>query len=347
MIWAAAFRPETLGAGDGGDRLRDGARRLAALVSPALAQFLLAEAERRLGIALVDAGTARQSRLFNRLNAARQARWVNALDAAGFRFVCLKGFAAARTLYPDAALRSTGDLDLLVRRRDLAAVIDFLARHGFAFASGPQPRWGFISDASFVPFVGPDGENIDLHVHPDAYPAHRSLTTEQVFQAARRISATDAAFLAPAPEHVFALCATNAAKDKFGPFAAAKLIDAARLLAAEPGLDAAAVAGLAAAGGFAKPTRVFVALLAAMGAETRGISGVLGPPPRGISGREFRRLVASWQALFAVPDGPGAVLRRELLLSTEPRVGLHNTIARLAGLVRPRSGVPILEERRA
>jgi hypothetical protein len=285
--------------------------------------------------------------LWNRLNAARQARWVEALEAAGFSIVCLKGFAAARTLYPDAALRSTGDLDLLVRRRDLADVVAFLSHSGFAFASGPLPRWGFISDASFVPFVGLDGENIDLHVHPDAYPAHRSLSTERVFQAARRIEAADARFLAPSPEHAFALCATNAAKDKFGLFAAAKLIDAARLLAACPGLDAAAVAGLAESGGFAKPVRVFVALLAALGVDTGRLSDVFDTRLTGISGREFRRLVASWQTVFTVPEGRGTALRREILLSAEPRAGLHNAIARLVGLARPRNGVPVLEERRA
>jgi hypothetical protein len=347
MIWTAVFQPQTLGTDVDIDCLRAEAQRLAGVVSPALAKFLLEDAEKRLGTELIDAGIARKSRLLNRLNAARQARWVVELDVAGFSFVCLKGFASARTLYPDAALRSTGDLDLLVRRCDLAAVIDFLGRRGFAFASATLPRWGFISDASFVPFVGPDGENIDLHIHPDAYPAHRSLTTERVFQAARRIEATDARFLAPAPEHVFALCATNAAKDKFGPFAAAKLIDAVRLLAAHPTLDGAVVAELADSGGFAKPTQVFVALLAALGVESGRFPGFFGGPPRGISGREFRRLVASWQAVFALPEGRGTALRRELLLSTEPRVGLHNTIARLAGLVRPKSGVPILEQRRA
>jgi hypothetical protein len=68
---------------------------------------------------------------------------------------------------------------------------------------------------------------------------------------------------------------------------------------------------------------------------------------RGISERDFRRLVASWRAVFAIPEGRSTASRRELLPSTEPRVGLHTTIARLAGLVRPKSGMPILEERRA
>jgi hypothetical protein len=347
MIWGAVFQPQTLGEDTDCDRLRAEAQRLAGLVSPALAKFLLEEAERHIGIELIDDGIARKSRLLNRLNAARQARWVTELEAAGFSFVCLKGFAAARTFYPDAALRSTGDLDLLVRRRDLAAIVEFLSRRGFAFASGPLPRWGFISDASFAPFVGPDGENIDLHVHPDAYPAHRSLSTERLFQAARRIEAADARFFAPSPEHAFALCATNAAKDKFGPFAAAKLIDAVRLRAAFPGLDGVAIAELAESGGFAKPARVFVALLGALGVDTGGFSAVFAPRLKGISRREFGRLVASWQAVFALPEGRGTALRRELLLSTEPRTGLHNTIARLAGLARPKSGVPILEQRRA
>jgi hypothetical protein len=347
-IWRAVLAPqsEAVGAVADGEALREEARLLAGLVSPALAKFLIEGLEREIGTALIDDGMARKSRLLNRLNAARQARWVQELGEAGFSFVCLKGFATARTIYPDPALRSTGDLDLLIRRRDLAALVDFLSRRGFHFASAGLKRWGFISDASFVPFVGPDGENIDIHIHPDSYPAHLSLSTERVFAAAPRIEAADARFHAPAPEHTLALCITNAAKDKFGIFVAAKLIDAARLIAATPGLDWGEIERLAQDGHFAKPARVFLALLAELGLPSAAVPATLRRPPGGITAGEFRRLVASWQGLFARPEGRGAALRRELLLSTEPRVGLHNALVRLAGLARPRDGLPNLEERR-
>jgi Uncharacterised nucleotidyltransferase len=346
MIWASALAPNLAGERTDEATLRSEAQLLAALVSPALAKFLIEPVERRIGATLIDDGHARKSRLLNRLNAARQARWISEIADGGFAFLCLKGYAHARSIYPDAALRSTGDLDVLVRRRDLAGLVDFLERRGFTFASAGLPRWGFISDASFVPFVGPDGENIDLHIHPDAFPAHAALSTELAFARARRIAAEDGSFLAPSPEHALILCITNAAKDKFGPFAATKLVDAARLIETTPALDWDEVAWLARKGHFHKPALVFLALLVGLGFPADSVPARLRPEFHGITGREFRRLVASWRALFAERTGSAAVVRRELVLCTEPRVGLHNTLARLRGLVAPRSGIPRFKERR-
>jgi hypothetical protein len=345
MIWATVFAPD---AADGADEvsLRAEAQLLAALVSPALAKFLVEPAEQRGGMTLIDDGHARKSRLLNRLNAARQARWVNEITDGGFGFLCLKGYAHARTIYPDPALRSTGDLDLLVRQRDLAALVDFLQRRGFTFASAGLPRWGFISDASFAPFVGPDGENIDLHIHPDAFPAHIALSTELAFACARRVAAEDGGFLAPSPEHALILCITNAAKDKFGPFAATKLIDAARIIQATPALHWDEIEFLARKGHFHKPALIFLALLVSLGFPAGQMPPRLRPEFHGITGREFRRLVASWRALFAERTGTAGLLRRELILCTEPRVGLHNTLARLRGLISPQSGLPRFKERR-
>lgn len=148
------------------------------------------------------------------------------------------------------------------------------------------------------------------------------------------------------PEHALTLCITNAAKDKLGPFVALELVDAARLIRAHPALDWDEVTRLARDGRFLKPARVFLSLLAELGLPRALIPAILGRPPHGITGWEFRRLVASWQALLAERMGPAALLRRELFLCTEPRVGLHNAITRASGLVRPRSGVPRFKERR-
>jgi hypothetical protein len=60
---------------------------------------------------------------------------------------------------------------------------------------------------------------------------------------------------------------------------------------------------------------------------------------------EYRRLVASWRALFAERMGPPLSFG-EAILRTEPQVGLHNTLARLRGLVSPRGGIPRFNERR-
>ena len=52
-----------------------------------------------------------------------------------------------------------------------------------------RATWGFIFDASLLPLTSVDGaNNIDLHVHPDAWPLHLGLSTAAVFAAARTIA---------------------------------------------------------------------------------------------------------------------------------------------------------------
>jgi len=345
-LWPLVFDPDAAPLGSDAAALRPAAERLSALVSPALAKFLLAPYERHTGATLVAEDRANQSRLLNRLAAAHQARWVAEIAAADIEIVCLKGYANARLFYPDPDLRSTGDLDLLVRPADLGRLVALLEGRGFRFDTVPLPRWGFISDASFIPFVAPDGAcNIDIHVRPDSYPAHRSVTTELVFDGARRVAGRDGPFCAPAPEHALALAITNAAKDKFGPFAALKLIDAARLIRATPSLDWDAVEGLARRGHFLRPARVFISLLAALGFPASLLPAGLARPPIGVAGGEFARLVGAWRGLVAEAPRAGQVLRREIMLCTEPRVGLHNAWLRLRGLARPGRGVPSLAGR--
>ncbi len=323
------------------DALKAAAGRLAELIGPALAKHLLAPAEARLGIPLVDPARAETARLLNRMTAAVQARWAKVIAEAGIDFVCLKGFASARTLYPDPDLRSTGDLDLLVRGADRDRLVALLAAQGFAFDTAGLKRWGFISDASYVPFVSADGAcNLDIHIRPDSWPAHLSLATERVFAGARTVVVRDGSWRVPSPAHAFALCITNAAKDKFGPFAALKLVDAARLAAADPPPDWAEVAALAAAGLFSKPARVFICLLAALGLSAARLPAGLDGAPQGLAAGAFAGLVADWQAVRPERAGPVSVLWRELALCTEPEVGLHNAALRLRGLVRPAQGVP-------
>ncbi len=339
-LWPLILAPEAPLPADR-DGLQAAAGRLAELIGPALAKHLLVSAEARLGMTLIDPARAETARLLNRMTAAVQARWAAEIARADIPFVCLKGFAAARTLYPDPDLRSTGDLDLLVHSGDRDQLIAHLAAQGFRFAGTGLPRWGFISDASYVPFVSEDGTcNIDIHIRPDSWPAHLSLTTERVFAASRTATSRDGTWRVPSPEHAFALCITNAAKDKFGPFVALKLVDAMRIAAMSPPPDWRAVQALADEGRFAKPARVFVALLAALGMPASHLPAALAKPPGGIATAAFATLVADWRAVRPDRAGAGGVLWRELMLCTEPEVGLHNAGLRLRGLVRPASGVP-------
>lgn len=75
----------------------------------------------------------------------------------------LKGPAAAHLDYPDPALRSFGDIDLLVRSADFDRAVSALAAGGYR-RRFPEPRPGF--DRSFgkgVALWNPAGREVDLH----------------------------------------------------------------------------------------------------------------------------------------------------------------------------------------
>lgn len=75
----------------------------------------------------------------------------------------LKGPAAAHLDYPDPALRSFGDIDLLVRSTDFDPAVSELTGHGYR-RRFPEPRPGF--DRRFgkgVALWNPAGREVDLH----------------------------------------------------------------------------------------------------------------------------------------------------------------------------------------
>lgn len=306
--------------------------RLSDLASPVLTDALL-------GGGYFDETALTQSRLNNRFRLSAQRDCLRLIAAADIPSVVIKGFALAHMVYDDPEIRAVGDLDILVRREDRDRLVRHLSANGYLFEPLPRPPWGFISAASYAPFVSADGAcNLDVHIHPDCYPAYRSLTTDLVFANAITIEADGLTFQAACADHAFLLCATNIAKDKFGQFAARKIADAMRL-ASRHDIDTGRLERLAEAGGFAGPYRVFLRLLRDLGL---GADMVAMPADASLSyrAREYARMLAATERFY--PDEPGllATLRRELLLSTEPAVGLYNGLARVRGLFRRDDGVP-------
>jgi hypothetical protein len=323
------------------EAIRSWAGRLADLASPALAAHLLAPLDRHASKPLVPWEREQKARLYNRLVRHSQLHWLGALGAAGIRPVCLKGFAAAHRLYADAVARAIGDLDLLVHREDVPRAVRLLAAEGFRIERPRISPFGFISEASFLPLVSPDGTCVvDIHLEPDCYPAHRGLDAEALRARAVAFEAGGTTLLAPSDEHHLLLLATNAAKDKFGPEALRKVIDGLVLLRRRPLLDWDEVARIARKGGFARPLGAFLSLLSALGAPAEAIPPALvrrpGWPARG----ELMRIVAEHRALFPRAAGLWGKLRREALIGVEPRTLLHNNLKRLRGLVTPAGGVP-------
>jgi hypothetical protein len=318
----------------------EAAARFAAWTSPALAARCFGAIDNTP----FDAAAARASRLLNRFSRVSGLRRALAVAAAGIEVVCLKGLGTAFALFDEPDVRAMADADLLVRPGDFERVVAVFERAGFGFAAEPgRSPWGFISDASFQPMLSADGAvNIDLHIHPDAWPLHRGLSTEAVFAAARAVPTPEGKIRIPAPHHMLLLTASHAARDLFLGGTVQAMIDAAQLLARHGAeLDWQAFATAAAAGRSRQPVRAFLALLARLGVDMRAVPETWWRPPAGLSGAEFERLLHAAQALYpAAANGWLARFRRELLLAAEPDVALRRDLWRLLGLLRPGRGLP-------
>lgn len=282
--------------------------------------------------------TVRQSRLLNRFRHAAGRQWYGAIVDAGLPVLAIKGLASGVWLYGAPQDRGVSDADLLVRREDLGAVIELLEARGFAFASEPtRSRWGFVSEASFQPLLSPDGAvNIDLHVAGDAAPFDAALPTADMLAAAQVRDGLNI----PSPTHAFMLSASHAARDLFTADAAKTVIDGLLMLQRGEGIDWSEIAIRSRKGRMLRPVSVFVALLGRLGADVSQAADEL--PVGGIGGWFFERIVRDHCNMFppsGIP-GTGERLARQWLLGAAPSVALQRDLRRIAGLIRPHSGVP-------
>ncbi|MDF1733985.1 MAG: nucleotidyltransferase family protein [Minwuia sp.] len=291
---------------------------------------------------LPDAGlpqaTVRQSQLLNRFRHVAGRRWYAAIVDAGFPALAMKGLASGAWLYAAPQDRGVSDADLLVRRQDLGSVIDLLGGQGFAFAEQPtRSRWGFVSEASFQPLLSPDGAvNIDLHVAGDAAPFDAALPTADMLATAQ----VRDGLTIPSPTHAFMLSASHAARDLFTADAAKTVIDGLLMFQQADRIDWSEVGSRARKGRMLRPVAVFVALLGRLGADVSQAAGEL--PVDRVGGRFFERIVRDHCTMFppsGVP-GTGERLARQWLLGAAPSVALRRDARRIAGLIRPHSGLP-------
>lgn len=337
-LWPAIAAPECCPPPLDMAAARVAAGRLADLVSPALAQHLLAPFERRLDGPLVDPGRATKGVLLNRFTRRVQVDCARRLREAGIPVVYIKGFASAHTLYGTPDARIAGDLDALVAKGDLLHAVTLLEAAGFRFRSEPRARWGFTATSSYVPFVSADGScNLDLHTAPDSDPLDRVLTAAQIFAEARPMDVDGMVLRAPGVEHFLVIAVSNIAKDRFGPFAAKKIIDAGRLIGRTPP-EWTRVVGILERAGLATAAHATFALLNDLGFS--GVPDAFARPPRGAAGREYACVLAETRALYPNDETSLGALRRERLLGGGWPVLIRRNARRLAGLVRPAPGTP-------
>lgn len=311
--------------------------RFAALTSPATAAALLVPAD---GISLPEPLTRANVETARKLNGFRRRlgeQWVRRIADAGFDVMVIKGGASAHMLYHRPEDRGLSDLDILIRPEDLTSVSRFLLRHDCRFAEvATRSPWGFVSDASFQPLITPDGAgNIDLHIHPDAWPLHRALTSADLFDRSQEL---DNGLRLPHPDDHLLIMASHAARDLFGANAMKGIVDGL-ILVSRPDIpiDVTRVLTIARLGYCGRPVENFLRILQALGAGP-----IPGLPERG--GPSGLIVDAAQMIADLFPDGtdlPFSVkLKREFGLAATLPVALFRLGKRALGLIKPASGVP-------
>jgi hypothetical protein len=105
-----------------------------------------------------------------------------ALETRGIRYAVLKGPAVAHSCYPDPSWRPFGDLDILVRRRDLLRASRVLAELGYRRAY-PEPRRGFVERfGNTVLHRDRSDVEVDLHHTLIAGPFGQWIDADRLFE---------------------------------------------------------------------------------------------------------------------------------------------------------------------
>ena len=174
------------------------------------------------------------------------ARLVGLFEEHAIPVVALKGPMLSRYLYGDLGARTSGDIDVLVKREDVLRSRDALVSSGYRVAN--TLHWNSHSAClrlrgNEMAFESPSGVSIDVHwrLLPPNFPsafdeldAWESLTTENI--AGRRVRT-----LAPGPLLLF-LC-SHGAKHMFERLG--WICDIARFLMVTPNVDWTAIVGQA------------------------------------------------------------------------------------------------------
>lgn len=146
------------------------------------------------------------------------ARIRAALEAAGTRYLVIKGPALAKQTTGDVGARGYGDVDVLVDPRSVAGLVDLLATEGWrsTVALPDEASWAWrrlLHTSNELAFYG-DSSSVDLHwrLDPtlDALPAFDALWD-------RRVSVEVGGLSVPtlAPADALAHLCLNAARDEW------------------------------------------------------------------------------------------------------------------------------------
>jgi hypothetical protein len=185
--------------------------------------------------------------LRNRHLARELVRLMASLESGGIPVLTHKGPALAVAAYGDIALRSFGDLDIVVRQADAEKAAELIKGHGYLQQSGYRLHAnrllrGLGSLASWLPAANADlftNENglsqVDLHwrLMPQYFAFAPDL--ESLWAGARRIALEDGSVLTPGTvDLMIVLCVNNS---KHGWAGLSQVCDIAELIRANHDVD--------------------------------------------------------------------------------------------------------------
>ncbi|MHB1311190.1 MAG: nucleotidyltransferase domain-containing protein [Gemmatimonadaceae bacterium] len=138
---------------------------------------------------------------------ARYHRWLQlcrAFEARAIPAVTLKGFPVVLAIYGQVGLRPVGDLDFLVRRRDVSTAQALLEAMGYQLTREWQAALRNVGlnrsldAAQEMTFVSARGATVDLHWK--AAPTGTTPPGEELIAGAGRLRVEDVDVLVPAPD---------------------------------------------------------------------------------------------------------------------------------------------------
>ncbi len=158
-------------------------------------------------------------------------RILDHLDALAISVMPYKGVALAETLYGDMALRQAGDIDLLIRPRDLSRIKDALKGLGYAphLALSEAAERAYLKsgyECAFDSNLGCNLLEVQWALQPRFYAVDFEM--EPLFRRAITVTVAGRSMKNPSPDDLFLILSLHAAKHVWGRLI--WLCDIARIL---------------------------------------------------------------------------------------------------------------------
>ena len=161
-----------------------------------------------------------QSNLHKALFLSRELiRILDCLSAAGLEVIPYKGLAVAEVLYGDIALRQAGDIDLLIRPRDLPRIIEEVGELGY------KPNWSLTEteqraylqsgyECAFDGTAGPNLLEVQWAIHPRFYAIDFDMNG--LFDRAENVTVAGRPMKTPSHADLLLVLSAHAAKHVYG-----------------------------------------------------------------------------------------------------------------------------------